>query len=180
MSLKNCWECERVKIISETFINFVHFGRSIALGYHSIQKVSWGSFRDRCEKNRGSFRGRVHFGGCYRSFGSDINLDLTEFDRYWHCNVNSLPIDSRTLSLDPGGSSRLYLKDLCLQRRLHRFCWYSCLQTPVIHSHVCRNSHSASTLSGSIHRFYDMAKPLSSTGSFSVSSAGKLAVDKPR
>ena len=74
----------------------------------------------------------------------------------------------------------VYLKDLCLQRRLHKFCWYSSLQPPVVDNHVCRNSHSVSALFGSIHRFYDMAKPPSSTGSFSVSSAGKLAVHKPR
>ena len=44
-----------MKIISETLINVVHFARSIVLGYHSIPKINWGSFRGRCEK---SFPGR--------------------------------------------------------------------------------------------------------------------------
>ena len=40
MSLKIHEECERVKIIRETFINFVHFVCSMVLGYHSIPKIN--------------------------------------------------------------------------------------------------------------------------------------------
>ena len=50
----------------------MHFARSIVLGYHSIPKIKWGSFRGRREEKWGSFRGRFgdhfrvgdHFGGC--------------------------------------------------------------------------------------------------------------------
>ena len=42
----------------------MHFARSIVLGYHSIPKIKWGSFRGRREEKWGSFRGRFwdHFG----------------------------------------------------------------------------------------------------------------------
>ena len=39
----------------------MHFARSIVLGYHSIPKIKWGSFRGRREEKWGSFRGRYHF-----------------------------------------------------------------------------------------------------------------------
>ena len=44
----------------------MHFARSIVLGYHSIPKINWGSFRGRREEKWGSFRGQFgdHFGGC--------------------------------------------------------------------------------------------------------------------
>ena len=41
---------------------YVYFARSIVPGYHSIPKISQGSFRARCEEKWGSFRGRYHFG----------------------------------------------------------------------------------------------------------------------
>ena len=47
--------CEQVKIISEV----VHFARSIVLGYHSIPKIKWGSFRGRFGDH---FRVGDHFG----------------------------------------------------------------------------------------------------------------------
>ena len=42
----------------------MHFARSIVLGYHSIPKINWGSFRGRREEKWGSFRGQFgdHFG----------------------------------------------------------------------------------------------------------------------
>ena len=42
----------------------MHFARSIVLGYHSIPKIKWGSFRGRREEKWGSFRGR--FGDHFR------------------------------------------------------------------------------------------------------------------
>ena len=36
----------------------MHFARSKVLGYHSIPKIKWGSFRGRREEKWGSFRGR--------------------------------------------------------------------------------------------------------------------------
>ena len=52
----------------------MHFARSIVrLGYHSIPKIKWGSFRSRREEKWGSFRGR--FGDLFRvgdNFGVGI------------------------------------------------------------------------------------------------------------
>ena len=42
----------------------MHFNRSIVLGYHSIPKINWGSFRGRGEEKWRSFRGR--FGDHFR------------------------------------------------------------------------------------------------------------------
>ena len=44
----------------------MHFARSIVLGYHSIPKINWGSFRGGREEKWGSFQGKFgdHFGGC--------------------------------------------------------------------------------------------------------------------
>ena len=42
----------------------MHFARSIVLGYHSIPKIKWVSFRGRREEKWGSFRGR--FGDHFR------------------------------------------------------------------------------------------------------------------
>ena len=42
----------------------MHFNRSIVLGYHSIPKINWRSFRGRREEKWGSFRGR--FGDHFR------------------------------------------------------------------------------------------------------------------
>jgi len=33
-----------------------------SLGLNAIPKITWGSFRGQCGKNRGSFRGRDQFG----------------------------------------------------------------------------------------------------------------------
>ena len=68
--------CEQVKIISEV----VHFARSIVLGYHSIPKIKWGSFRGRREEKWGSFRGR--FGDHFRvgdHFGVGIISGAVQF-----------------------------------------------------------------------------------------------------
>ena len=43
----------------------MHFARSIVLGYHSIPKIKWGSFRGRREEKWGSFQGWGSFRGLY-------------------------------------------------------------------------------------------------------------------
>ena len=68
--------CGQVKIISEV----AYFARSIALGYHSIPKIKWGSFRGRREEKWGSFRGR--FGDHFRvgdHFGVGIISGAVQF-----------------------------------------------------------------------------------------------------
>ena len=73
----------------------MHFARSIVLGYHSIPKIKWGSFRGGREEKWGSFRGRDHFGGCTvpnsltvyaaeRVFTTMILPKLDYFDFVWN------------------------------------------------------------------------------------------------
>ena len=69
----------------------MHFARSIVLGYHSIPKIKWGSFRGRREEKWGSFRGRREekwgsfrgrFGDHFRvvdHFGVGIILGAVQF-----------------------------------------------------------------------------------------------------
>ena len=64
----------------------MHFARSIVLGYHSIPKIKWGSFRGRREEKWGSFRGRFgdhfrvgdHFGVGIISGAVQIFFNLTK------------------------------------------------------------------------------------------------------
>ena len=95
----------------------MHFARSIVLGYHSIPKIKWGSFRGRREEKWGSFRGR--FGDHFRvgdHFGVGIisgAVHSSERVRYfstreekfciskWPCNVLFIkaPMKCQTISL---------------------------------------------------------------------------------
>ena len=60
MSLKNVGKWG---LLVKLRLMSVHFNRSIGLGYHSILKINWGSFRGRREEKWGLFRGRFqdHF-----------------------------------------------------------------------------------------------------------------------
>ena len=68
----------------------VHFNRSVGLGYHSILKINWGSFRGRREEKWGLFRGRFqdhfsvgdHFGGC--TVASNISALATSTPHFSH------------------------------------------------------------------------------------------------
>ena len=71
----------------------MHFARSIVLGYHSIPKIKWGSFRGRREEKWGSFRGRFgdhfsvgdHFGvGIISGAVHGLQVPLFELKQ---CNV---------------------------------------------------------------------------------------------
>lgn len=59
MSLKIYEKCKLVKIISKTFINFVHFIWSIISGYLSIPKTNWELFQGRRKKKNGVISGAV-------------------------------------------------------------------------------------------------------------------------
>ena len=64
----------------------MHFARSIVLGYHSIPKIKWGSFRGRREEKWGSFRGWYHFGvdlGIISGLGDHFGgcTDLFQFNK---------------------------------------------------------------------------------------------------
>ena len=67
----------------------MHFARSIVLGYHSIPKIKWASFRARRKEKWGSFRGRFgdHFGGrtglAYSKINS-IQFYYSHFIKYLH------------------------------------------------------------------------------------------------
>ena len=84
----------------------MHFNRSIVLGYHSIPKIDWGSFRGRLEEKWGLFWCRYHFGvdlgiisglgiisvsgsfrGLYRAFLTEGRLIQT-----YHCTDRVLQI----------------------------------------------------------------------------------------
>lgn len=59
MALKDHEECERVKIISKSFINVIHSARSTVLVNHAIPKINWASFQGQFGDH---FRSGDHFG----------------------------------------------------------------------------------------------------------------------